>query len=144
MPLASAPQAPEDVFAAIAEPRRRRMLDLLARGQPMPVNDLVEAMRLPQPAVSKHLGVLRRAGVVSVTRDGRQRVYRLEASRLKAVRDWVAPYEKFWSHQLDRIKERAEKATAEQGASGGGHWIAVAAGALTNQSEERRAGRPPR
>ncbi len=143
MPLAPVPHAAEDVFAAIAEPRRRRMLDLLARGQPMPVNDLVEEMRLPQPSVSKHLGVLRRAGVVSVERSGRLRLYRLEASRLKAVRDWVAPYEKFWSHQLDRIKENAEKAAAERSV-GGGHWIAAAAAASNNVKEERRAVRPPR
>lgn len=143
MPLAPTPHAAEDVFAAIAEPRRRRMLDLLARGRPMPVNHLVEEMRLPQPAVSKHLGVLRRAGVVSVERSGRLRLYRLEASRLKAVRDWVAPYEKFWSNQLDRIKEKAEKAAADRSV-GGGHWIAAAAGATKNDVDEKRAARPPR
>jgi DNA-binding transcriptional ArsR family regulator len=109
------PRAPttSDVFNAIAEPRRREILAQLAQGE-RPVGDLVRALRLPQPAVSKHLGVLRQVGVVAVTRRGRERVYRLEAGELKAVHDWVKPYERFWTHQLDRIKERAERLAREQ------------------------------
>jgi DNA-binding transcriptional ArsR family regulator len=98
-----------DVFNAIAEPRRRQIIELLARRGALPVGTLVVAVGLPQPAVSKHLGVLRKVGVVAVNRSGRQRVYRLNAQQLKTVYDWVKAFEQFWSHQLDRIKQRAEE-----------------------------------
>ena len=106
-----------DVFNAIAEPRRREIIDLLRGGQPRSVNDLVASLRLAQPAVSKHLGVLRKVGLVSVTRHGQQRLYRLEAEQLKAVHDWVKTFERFWSHQLDRIKARAELRAREAAAA---------------------------
>ena len=102
-----------DVFNAIAEPRRRRIIELLAGAGEAPVTTLVRALRLRQPAVSKHLGVLRRVRVVSVSRRGRQRVYRLNGHRLKPVHDCVKHYERFWSHQIDRIKERAERRARE-------------------------------
>src|SRR4051812_37099068 len=98
-----------DVFNAIAEPRRRDIIDLLAAGEERAVGDLVRSLRLPQPAVSKHLNVLRRVRVVSVNRRGRQRMYRLNAKELKPVHDWVKNYERFWSHQIQRIKQRAEQ-----------------------------------
>ena len=106
-----------DVFNAIAEPRRREIIDLLARpgGEAeRSVGDLVAALRLPQPAVSKHLGVLRRVRIVSVRHRGRSRMYRLNARELKPVHDWVKHYERFWTHQLDRIKARAEQKAREQ------------------------------
>jgi DNA-binding transcriptional ArsR family regulator len=103
-----------DVFNAIAEPRRRQIIDLLAAGQPQPVGDLVTSLRLPQPAVSKHLGVLRKVGIVSVTQQGQHRLYQLNAQSLKPVHDWVKAYERFWSHQLKRIKDRAERTAAQQ------------------------------
>jgi DNA-binding transcriptional ArsR family regulator len=103
-----------DVFNAIAEPRRREIVDLLARRGSLTVGSLVGTLGLPQPAVSKHLGVLRKVGVVTVTKQGQQRVYRLEAERLKTVHDWVKAFEGLWSHQLDRIKERAEQKAREQ------------------------------
>src|SRR5438105_12135658 len=102
-----------DVFNAIAEPRRRRIIDLLAGGVERAVGDLVRALRLPQPAVSKHLGVLRRVRIVSVSRRGRRRMYRLNPRELKPVHDWVKTYERFWSHQLTRIKQRAEQKARE-------------------------------
>ena len=102
-----------DVFNAIAEPRRRRIIELLAGAGEAPVGTLVRALRIRQPDVSKHLGVLRRVRVVSVSRRGRQRMYRLNARRLKPVHDWVKHYERFWSHQIDRIKERAERRARE-------------------------------
>lgn len=71
-------------------------------------------MGLPQPAVSKHLGVLRKVGVVAVIKQGQQRVYSLEAEKLKTVHDWVQASEGLWGHQLDRIKERAEQRAREQ------------------------------
>jgi DNA-binding transcriptional ArsR family regulator len=103
-----------DVFNAIAEPRRRQILDLLARRGEQGVGELVGAMRIGQPAVSKHLGVLRRVRIVSVSRRGRRRVYRLNAKELKPVHDWVKGYEQFWSHQINRIKARAEQRAREQ------------------------------
>src|SRR4051812_6888576 len=93
-----------DVFNAIAEPRRRELIKLLASGRAQSVGELVEAMGLAQPAVSKHLGVLRAVGVVTVQRVGKSRLYTLEPEELKPVHDWVRPFERFWSHQLDRIK----------------------------------------
>ncbi len=100
-----------DVFNAIAEPRRRELIDLLAVGadEGEPVGSLVELMRLPQPAVSKHLGVLRQVGIVSVSRRGRERVYKLNPMELKPVHSWVKTFERFWDEHLLRIKERAER-----------------------------------
>lgn len=103
-----------DAFNAIAEPRRREIIDALARAGPSPVGDLAEALELPQPTISKHLAVLREVGIVSFTRRGRERVYRLEAEELKPVHDWVKTYERYWTHQLGRIKARAEQAAAER------------------------------
>ena len=110
------PRAPTtaDVFNAIAEPRRRQIVELLARRGALAVGTLVVALGLPQPAVSKHLGVLRKVGVVAVIKQGKQRVYNLEAEKLKTVHDWVKAFEELWGHQLDRIKERAEHRAREQ------------------------------
>jgi DNA-binding transcriptional ArsR family regulator len=98
-----------DVFNAIAEPRRRLIVELLARRGALAVGTLVAALSLPQPAVSKHLAVLRKVGVVTVARQGKQRVYNLEAAKLKAVHDWAKGFEELWGNQLDRIKKRAEQ-----------------------------------
>src|SRR5271168_1148148 len=103
-----------DVFNAIAEPRRRQIVELLARRGPLAVGALVVLLGLPQPAVSKHLGVLRKVGVVAVIKQGKQRVYNLEAEKLKTVHDWVKAFEELWGHQLDRIKERAERRAAKK------------------------------
>jgi DNA-binding transcriptional ArsR family regulator len=107
-----------DVFNAIAEPRRRQLVDLLARRGALAVGTIVVALGLPQPAVSKHLGVLRKVGLVSVTKQGRERLYNVEAGKLKAVHDWVKVFEPLWSHQLDRVKERAERKAREQSERG--------------------------
>src|SRR5437879_4514679 len=110
------PRAPTtaDVFNAIAEPRRRQIVELLARRGALAVGTLVETLGLPQPAVSKHLGVLRKVGLVAVTRHGKQRVYSLEAEKLRTVHDWVKAFEGLWGHRLDRIKGRAEQRAREQ------------------------------
>jgi DNA-binding transcriptional ArsR family regulator len=101
-----------DVFNAIAEPRRREIISVLIDGQERAVSDVVRVVRMPQPTVSKHLGVLRRVGVVTVVKRGQHRMYRLNAAELKPVHDWVKTFEKYWTHQISRIKERAEhKAT---------------------------------
>jgi DNA-binding transcriptional ArsR family regulator len=106
-----------DVFNAIAEPRRRQIVDLLARRGALAVGTLVVTLDLPQPAVSKHLAVLRKVGIASVTKQGQQRLYNLEAGKLKPVHDWVRTFESFWSHQLDRIKDRAERSARERSGS---------------------------
>ena len=98
-----------DAFNAVAEPRRREIIDLLAAKSGWAVNDLVLKLGIPQPAVSKHLGVLRKAGLVDVVRQGKNRFYNLEPSKLKTVFDWVKPFEKFWDEHLLRIKEIAEQ-----------------------------------
>src|SRR3954469_11368310 len=85
-----------DVFNAIAEPRRREIIDLLADRE-RDVGDIVRRLRIPQPAVSKHLGVLRSVRLVSVNKRGRRRMYRLNAQELKPVNDWIKNYERFWS-----------------------------------------------
>jgi DNA-binding transcriptional ArsR family regulator len=105
-----------DAFNAIAEPRRRQLIDVLAAepDRPHAVNELVERLGIPQPAVSKHLGVLRKVGLVTVGKDGQRRLYRLNAEELKPVHDWVKAFERFWSHQVDRIRERAERKAAER------------------------------
>ena len=98
-----------DVFNAVAEPRRREILDLLGDGRGRAVSEVVEAVGMPQPSVSKHLSVLLKVGVVTVTRNGQMRMYRLNGSNLKPVHDWVKTFEQYWSQQIDRIKERAEQ-----------------------------------
>src|SRR4051812_21360531 len=91
-----------DAFNAVAEPRRRAILDALAGGE-RPVGDLVRELGLTQPQVSKHLRVLREVGVVDVRGDGRRRLYRLNGPALKPIHDWVSDYERFWSERFDRI-----------------------------------------
>jgi DNA-binding transcriptional ArsR family regulator len=103
-----------DVFNAIAEPRRREIISVLAGNRAHAVGELVRRLRMSQPAVSKHLGVLRKVGVVSVSRHGRHRLYRLNAEELKSVYDWTKTFEHYWTHQLDRIKERAERKAMER------------------------------
>jgi len=102
-----------DVFNAIAEPRRRQIIDLLAGGGERPVGHLVATLRIRQPAVSKHLSVLRSVRIVSVSRRSRRRLYRLNPRELKPVHDWVRHFERYWSHQIGRIKERAEQKARE-------------------------------
>ncbi|MDW5264126.1 MULTISPECIES: helix-turn-helix transcriptional regulator [Acidobacteriaceae] len=98
-----------DVFNAIAEPRRREIIAVLIDGKEHAVGEVVSTLRLPQPAVSKHLGVLRKVGIVTVSKRGQLRMYRLNAKELKPVHDWVKTYERFWTHQLDKVKQRAEQ-----------------------------------
>jgi DNA-binding transcriptional ArsR family regulator len=91
-----------DAFNAVAEPRRRQILDVLTGGE-RPVNDLVRAVGLAQPQVSKHLRVLREVGAVEVRDEGRQRLYRLNGHALKPIHDWVKPFEHAWSERFDEL-----------------------------------------
>jgi DNA-binding transcriptional ArsR family regulator len=91
-----------DAFNAVAEPRRRQILDLLAGGE-RPVGDLVRELELAQPQVSKHLRVLREVGAVDVREEGRRRLYRVNGHALKPIHDWVKNYERSWSDRFDRL-----------------------------------------
>ena len=102
-----------DAFNAVAEPRRREILSYLAT-QERPVGEIVTALKLDQPSVSKHLGVLRKVGLVRMRCDGRHKYYRTNAAAIKPVHDWASEFEKYWQHQLLRVKERAEQ-KANQG-----------------------------
>jgi DNA-binding transcriptional ArsR family regulator len=97
-----------DTFNAIAEPRRRDILDYLAP-QERPVNDVVTALGLAQPSVSKHLRVLLHVGLVEVRRDGRQLLYRTNAEAIRPLHEWTSQFERYWRNQLTRVKERAEQ-----------------------------------
>jgi DNA-binding transcriptional ArsR family regulator len=104
-----------DAFNAVAEPRRRQLLDLLAAGE-LPVGDLVAALGVAQPLVSKHLRVLREVGLVDVRDAGRQRLYRLNGQPLRPIYDWVRGYEESWSRRFDRLDAvLAELSEREQG-----------------------------
>jgi DNA-binding transcriptional ArsR family regulator len=95
-------------YAALAEPHRRQILDLLRAGE-RPVGDLVARLRLSQPGVSKHLKVLREAGLVAVRADGRQRLYGLRAAPLAEVDAWLEPYRAFWAGRLDALERHLEE-----------------------------------
>jgi DNA-binding transcriptional ArsR family regulator len=95
-------------FDVIAEPRRRQILDLLARGE-QPVGELVRRLRMSQPAVSKHLRVLRDAGLVTSRVDAQRRRYRLNATPLAEIDRWLAPYRALWSRKLDDLEAHLAK-----------------------------------
>jgi len=94
-------------FEALAEPNRRRILDLL-RGGEKPAGVLVDALSISQPGVSKHLKLLREAGLVTVRTDGQRRLYRLEARKLAEVDAWLAPYRRGWADRLDALERHLE------------------------------------
>lgn len=102
-----------DVFNAIAEPQRREILNLL-RGGERSVNDIVTALGLTQPQVSKHLRVLREVGLVNVRSEGQQRWYRLNADRLRPIHDWVKSYEQFWNETFDRLENYLRELQAKE------------------------------
>jgi DNA-binding transcriptional ArsR family regulator len=102
-----------DAFNAVAEPRRRQILDVLAGGE-RPVNDLVALLGLAQPQVSKHLRVLREVGLVDVRDQGRQRMYRLNGQPLKPIHDWVKTYEQTWNERFDAMDELLDELKREE------------------------------
>jgi DNA-binding transcriptional ArsR family regulator len=107
-----------DAFNAVAEPRRRQILDALADGE-RPVNDLVRLLGVAQPQVSKHLRVLREVGAVHVRDDGRQRLYRVNAHALKPIHDWVQPYQESWSERFDQLDVVLEDLKQKEERNGG-------------------------
>src|SRR6202000_1435756 len=103
---------PSDAFNAVAEPRRREILTYLA-GSERAVGDIVAALNLEQPSVSKHLRVLRDVGLVRMRCHGRQKLYRTNAEAIRPLHEWAGTFERYWQHQLNRVKELAE-ATVRQ------------------------------
>lgn len=106
-----------DVFNALAEPRRREIVELLAGGE-RPVSDVVSALGIAQPQVSKHLRVLREVGVVDVREEGRQRLYRLNGPALKPIHDWVKGYEQLWTERFDRLDVVLEELKSKEQGDG--------------------------
>lgn len=94
-------------FAVLADPHRRQILDVLRRGE-RPVNDLVEGLDLTQPTVSKHLKVLREAGLVEVRRDAQRRWYRLRPEPLAEIDAWLAPYREMWDDSFDALERHLD------------------------------------
>jgi len=105
-----------DAFNAIAEPRRRQILLFLADRE-YSVNEIVEGLRVDQPSVSKHLRVLRDTGLVRMRCNGRQKLYRTNADNIRPLHDWASEFERYWTHQLNRVKDRAEKKAASRAAA---------------------------
>lgn len=95
------------LFEVLAEPRRREILDLL-RGRERPVGDLVDRLSLTQPAVSKHLKVLREAGLVEVRQDAQRRWYRLRVQPLVELDEWLAPYRRMWEAGFDALERHLD------------------------------------
>jgi len=96
-----------DAFNAVAEPRRRDILNYLAM-QEKSVSEIVDALQMEQPSVSKHLKVLKGVGLVEVRREGRQRLYKVNAMAIRPLHEWTSTFERLWRYQLLRVKERAE------------------------------------
>lgn len=97
-----------DHFNAIAEPRRRDILEFLAPRE-RPVADIVDALEMGQPSVSKHLRVLLHVGLVDVRREGRQAFYRTNTAEIRTIHEWTSQFEQYWQTQLLRVKDRAER-----------------------------------
>lgn len=97
-----------DAFNAVAEPRRRDILNYIAM-QERSVSEIVDALEMEQPSVSKHLKVLKEVGLVEVRREGRQMLYRVNGMAIRPLWEWTSTFERMWRHQLAKIKELAEK-----------------------------------
>ncbi len=97
-----------DAFNAVAEPRRRDILNYLALRE-RPVGEIVASLGFSQPSVSKHLRVLRDVGLVDLRRDGQHKLYRTNAEAIRPLHEWTSTFERYWRRQLRRVKERAER-----------------------------------
>jgi len=97
-----------DAFNAVAEPRRREILNYLAL-QERSVGEIVATLELEQPSVSKHLRVLLDVGLVNVRREGRRMMYRVNAEAIRPLHEWTSTFARYWQHQLNRVKEQAER-----------------------------------
>ena|SRR5215469_635812 len=106
-----------DAFNAVAEPRRRQILIHLADHEKS-VGDIVIALGIEQPSVSKHLRVLRNVGLVRVRRNGKHMLYRTNPEAIRPLHEWTKTFERFWTHQLSRVKELAEAKAKERQTNG--------------------------
>ncbi len=97
-----------DAFNAVAEPRRRDILNFIAM-QERSVTEIVDALEMEQPSVSKHLKVLKEVGLVDVRREGRQMLYRVNGSAIRPLWEWTSTFQRMWRHQLAMVKENAER-----------------------------------
>ena len=95
-------------FEVLAEPNRRRILDLLLTAE-RPVGELVKELNVTQPTVSKHLGILRDAGLVEVRSEAQRRLYRVRTEPLRELYDWLQPYRQLWETHLDKLNEHLEE-----------------------------------
>src|SRR4051812_34485476 len=102
-----------DAFNAIAEPRRRQILLFLADRE-YSVNEIVNGLRVDQPSVSKHLRVLRDTGLVRMRCNGRQKLYRTNPEGIRPLHEWASEFERYWTHQLNRVRDSAEKKAASR------------------------------
>jgi len=103
-----------DPFNAIAEPRRRVLIETLI-GEEQTVNQIVERLGWNQPMVSKHLGVLKKVGLVSERKIGRYRSYKVNAMRLKPIQDWVIQFERYWNNPLDHLDDYLQELQNKRG-----------------------------
>jgi DNA-binding transcriptional ArsR family regulator len=111
-PAVILPPVPSAVWSALADPHRRAVLGLLLE-RPRPVGELVERLGLTQPGTSKHLRVLREAGLVNVRQDAQRRVYALDPGGLQELDAWIAPYRHLWEQRLDALERHLDR-TAER------------------------------
>ena len=103
-----------DPFNAVAEPKRRQLLEALGPTERF-VNEIAGALGWPQPMVSKHLAVLKKVGLVRERREGRLRLYRLNAEKLKPIHDWITPFARYWSESFDRLDDVLESLQKKEG-----------------------------
>lgn len=100
-----------DVYSAVADPTRRRLLRLLADADELPLHEMTARCRMGRTAVSKHLAVLKEAGLVSDRKAGRETRYHLNAAPLREIQEWVSFYERFWTERIDHLKDLLEEET---------------------------------
>lgn len=93
-----------DPFNAVAEPKRRQIIEVMGQRE-LSVTEIIELLGWPQPMVSKHLGVLKKVGLVRERRVGRQRLYRVDVEQLKPIYDWITPFERYWNERFDRLDD---------------------------------------
>lgn len=93
-----------DPFNAVAEPKRRQIIEVMGQHE-LSVTEIIELLGWPQPMVSKHLGVLKKVGLVRERRVGRQRLYRVDVEQLKPIYDWITPFERYWNERFDRLDD---------------------------------------
>ena len=96
-----------DIYSIIAEPNRRILLDTLLQGE-QPVGTLVETLGMSQPVVSKHLRIMREAGVVEVEPRGQQRLYKINPAPLRNLAEWLSPYQRFWQERFDALENHLD------------------------------------